>query len=247
MKLAVISDVHGNLPAFEAVLTDIDKQHVDLVVNLGDLFSGGVAPGRTADRMIALNHLVIRGNHERQLLESPPGSLSLSDRLALSQLSQEHLSWMAGLPNSAEPAEGVLAVHGSPRSDTEYLLETVEPAGARRASSDEIAERLGSNLPTQVLLCGHTHLARVLKVQSGMMIVNPGSVGWPAYSDHAPYPHVMESGSPHARYAIIERCGQSWDVTLRLVAYDWDAAAQIALANGRLDVAASLTTGLVRR
>ena len=245
VKLAVMSDVHGNLLAFEAVLADIECQDVDCVVNLGDLFSGGVEPGRTADRMIPLGHMVISGNHEHQLLHTPRESLTLSDRLALDQLTQGQLDRIVGLPSSAEPAPGVLAFHGSPRSKSEYLLETVTPSGARPATPEEIMERIQGAPPCDILLCGHTHLARVVRAQSGVQIVNPGSVGWPAYADDLPLPHAIESGSPHARYTILKQGGKGWDVTLRLVTYDWAEAARIAEANGRPDVARSLTTGYV--
>ncbi|MCL2653416.1 MAG: metallophosphatase family protein [Propionibacteriaceae bacterium] len=245
MRLAVISDVHGNWDAFEAVLADIDRQHVDLVVDLGDLLSGGLEPARTADRMMTLDHMVIRGNHERQLLESPCESLGSSDRFAAQQLDQRHLDWLATLPQTVAPMPGVLAIHGSPQSDLEYLLETVTPSGARAATPDEIAQRMHGIGAISLLLCGHTHLARVVLAESGVLIVNPGSVGWPAFSGDIPYPHAIEAGSPHARYALVEQTGGQWDVTLRAVSYDWERAAGIALANGRPDVAHCLVSGHV--
>ncbi|MCL2472000.1 MAG: metallophosphatase family protein [Propionibacteriaceae bacterium] len=243
MRIAVLSDVHGNLPAFESVLEDIDRQHVDLVVNLGDLFSGGIEPSQTADRMMGLGHVVIRGNHERQLLDTPRESLSPSDRWAADQLDQRHMEWIARLPGSAEPAPGVLAIHGSPRSDMEYLLETVDQYGAHPATLEEIDERIRDIPPTEVLLCGHSHLARIVQAGSGVLIVNPGSVGWPAFRARHPEPHVMEAGSPHARYAIVERVGQEWAVSLRAIPYHWDTAARIATANGRPDISSNLLTG----
>ncbi|MDR3202310.1 MAG: metallophosphatase family protein [Bifidobacteriaceae bacterium] len=76
-----------------------------------------------------------------------------------------------------------MAVHGSPRSDTEYLLETVEPVGARRATPREIADRLGGDANAESVLCGHTHLPRVFQVENGPLVVNPGSAGRPVPAD----------------------------------------------------------------
>ena len=68
MKLAVISDIHGNLLALRAVLADIARQGVDQTVNLGDILSGPLQPAETADLLMTCNFPTIRGNHERQLL-----------------------------------------------------------------------------------------------------------------------------------------------------------------------------------
>ncbi|MDR3070103.1 MAG: metallophosphatase family protein [Propionibacteriaceae bacterium] len=244
MRIGVISDVHGNLLALDAAQKALSADRVDMVVNLGDLCSGGVEPGATAWQLRRLDHLVIRGNHERQLLENPIAQLGLSDQLARQELSAEDLEWMASLPTRLQPVPGVTAFHGSPRSDLEYLLETVEPTGARPATEEEIVERLGADIVAEVILCGHTHLPRIVRLDEGPLIVNPGSVGWPAYADDLPYLHVMESGSPEARYAIVERETSGWTAELHTINYDWEAAAQIAEGNGRPDIAYSLRTGL---
>jgi hypothetical protein len=78
------------------------------------------------------------------------------------------------------------------------------------------------------MLCGHTHLRRTLRLSAGTLVVNPGSVGWPAYEDDLPYPHVMEAGTPHARYAIVDDASGQWKVSFHAIDYEWDAAAQIA-------------------
>ena len=86
-----------------------------------------------------------------------------------------------------------------------------------------------------MILCGHTHLQRVVTLEDGRLIVNPGSVGLPAYNDDRPYSHVVESGSPHARYAVVSDEGSGWTADLHLVEYDWEQAARDAEANGRMD------------
>lgn len=121
----------------------------------------------------------------------------------------------------------------------------MERSGARPASEREVTERLGDDLGWPLLLCGHTHLQRALRLPTGALVVNPGSVGWPAYDDDLPHPHVMEAGTPHARYAIVDDASGRWEVTFRAVDYDWDTAARIADSNRRPDVATALRTGHV--
>ncbi|WP_432534914.1 metallophosphoesterase family protein [Kineococcus arenarius] len=243
MRLAVISDVHGNLLALEAVLADIAAQAVDVTVNLGDLISGGLRPRETADLLMELDLPTVRGNHERQLLHTPVDRMSRSDRLAHEAMSPEHRAWLEALPSTLEVDGDVLAFHGSPIDDLTYLLETVEPGGARPATVQEVLDRLGPHAERRLLLCGHSHLQRSVVLPTGALVVNPGSVGWPAYDDDAPHPHVMEAGTPHARYALLQDSADRWEVTFRAVEYDWEQAGRIAEANDRPDIARALRTG----
>jgi predicted phosphodiesterase len=243
MRIAVFSDVHGNLLALDAVLTDVSNRSVDLAVNLGDLLSGGLQPRETADRLMEVDLPTVRGNHERQLLTTPPERLSRSDRLAHDTITDRHREWLAGLPATLQPADGVLAFHGSPTDDLTYLLETVEETGARQATDAEVLQRLGASVGWPLLLCGHTHLQRARRLSGGTLVVNPGSVGWPAYSGDQPHPHVMEAGTPHARYAVVDDASGQWTADLLAVDYDWTAAAAIAELNDRPDVARALRTG----
>ncbi|WP_461163432.1 metallophosphoesterase family protein [Arthrobacter sp. R4-81] len=98
MRIAVISDVHGNLLALDAVLTDIEKRSVDSIVNLGDLLSGAVQPGLTADRLMELDLPTVRGNHERQVLETEPANMGPSDLLARKEMTETHREWFKCLP-----------------------------------------------------------------------------------------------------------------------------------------------------
>lgn len=243
MRIAAFADVHGNLLALEAVLADIATSGVDVTVDLGDLLSGGVQPRETAERLLPLRLPTVRGNHERQLTSTPPERLGASDQLAYEAVSAEHLSELALLPTTLRLSDGVLACHGSPTDDLTYLLETVEPTGARAATPDEVLERLGAHAEERLVLCGHTHVPRALRLPSGGIVVNPGSVGWPAFDDDRPYPHKMEASSPHARYAILDDAGGRWKATFRALEYDWEQAARIAERNRRPDVAQALRTG----
>jgi len=98
MKIAAISDIHGNLPALDAVLADIAAQRVDVVVNLGDILSGPLWAAATADRLMPLGLPTIAGNHERQLLTVAHERMGASDRHAHDELRPEHRAWIRGLP-----------------------------------------------------------------------------------------------------------------------------------------------------
>ena len=240
----MLSDVHGNLGALEAVLADAAAQQVDLTVDLGDLLSGPLQPRETAQRLLALGLPTVAGNHERQLLTVPRGHMGASDRLAHDAISDRHRAWLASLPPTLEVAAGVLTFHSSPTDDLAYLLETVREAGARPATRREVLARLGPYAASwPLLLCGHTHLQRTMVLPSGGLVVNPGSVGWPAYTGDEPHPHVMAAGSPHARYAVVTDTTGRWQADLRAVEYDWEQAARIAEGNARPDVARALRTG----
>lgn len=241
MRIAAIADVHGNLIALEAVLTHLRQSSPDVIINLGDLVSGPFDPAGCAEAQMRLDCLTIAGNHERQLLE---GGTGFSDAFARPLLGAAHLEWIAGLPKTISLVDGdVFACHGSPAGgDLEYLLEDVSSGKPTVDCADNILGRLAGIGDASVVLCAHTHMARVAWV-SGILIVNPGSVGMPAYRDVTPVPHVMEAGAPHARYAILDRLPSGWAVDLRAVPYDFEAAARQAEAAGRDAVAYSLRTG----
>lgn len=242
MKLAVLSDIHGNLGALDAVLADVAARRVDVIVNLGDILSGPLEPAATAERLMALDLPTIRGNHERQLVENDPAKFNLSDSYAHRTISPDHRAWLKRLPVTLWLGDEIFLCHGTPHSDLAYFLDTVEPSGARPATKAEAAARC-DGIAAALILCGHTHAPRVLRLDDGRLIVNPGSVGLQAYDWDVPHPHIMETGSPHARYGVIERTGHGWQAEIVSVAYDWECAADAAEARGRPDWAAALRTG----
>ena len=257
MKIAIISDIHGNLLALQAVLADIARQGVDQTVNLGDSLSGPLQPAETADLLMAQGFPTIKGNHERQLLAAralPAAQADLfdSDGYAAAQVFPAQLAWLGALPTQLALSSDVWLCHGTPASDLQYWMETVVPGfgqhgnpGVRAATHEEVAERLGS-CAYPVVLCGHTHVPRI--VQCGQtLIVNPGSVGLPGYSDDHPFAHVIENGAPHARYAVLEKTGSGWQVDLRAVPYDHLAQARVAESRQRPDWAQALATGFMKR
>jgi putative phosphoesterase len=241
MRIAVIADIHGNLPALDAVLADIAPRGVDLTVNLGDIVSGPLFPRETADRLMPLGLPTIRGNHERQLLTHGPDRIGQSDRFALAALTEAQKAWLAALPETLRVGHDILLVHGTPASDLEYFLESVDVGGIRPATPDEIEARAGA-VSARLILCGHTHTPRAVRTADGRLIVNPGSVGVQAYRDEEPVPHNVEVGTPEARYAVVE-LGEDIAVEMITVAYDWESAARAAEANGRDEWARALRTG----
>jgi hypothetical protein len=221
------------------------------VLNLGDIASGAVDPRGTLDLLATRPDIVtVRGNHERQVLARPSDELGGVDRIAAGVLTDADRAWLSSLPLTAEPVPGVLAFHAVPDHDATYLTQTVVestaeyPDGVREATDDELVERLGSAYGAHVLyLCGHTHQARARQLPDGSLLVNPGSVGWPAYADDAPYPHRVEVGTPEARYAIVSDTADGWAAQLLAVPYDHEAAAASAERLGRPDIAQMLRTG----
>ncbi|HSY26412.1 MAG TPA: metallophosphoesterase family protein [Burkholderiaceae bacterium] len=244
MRIALLSDIHGNLPALHAVLSDVKRRSVDHIVNLGDSLSGPLFPAETADFLMQQSWIQLAGNHERQLLHFNSLNGAEADRFALSRLTPNMLDWLAGLPPTAQMDDEVLLCHGTPHSDLIYFLETVEPQRIRLASLAEIAQRR-ADVQARLICCGHTHVPRAVKTLDGTLIVNPGSVGLQAYDDNHPFPHLVENGSPDARYAIVERHNGAWHAALLTVPYGHDEVADLALANGRPDWAVALRSGFM--
>jgi predicted phosphodiesterase len=258
MKIAVISDIHGNLPALQAVLADIDRSGVDIVINPGDTLGGPLESARTADLLMQRQIPMIAGNHERQLLTLPPDKLSPSDSCTASEINAQHRAWLASAPPTVWLSDEVFVCHGTPSSDLHYWLETITDdfgqhgsRGVRAATQAEVTERLGRGRhadEARLIICGHTHVPRVASIaaphgQHHITIVNPGSVGLPAYDDAHPFPHYIETGSPHARYAIVEKTAHGWQADLRCVPYDFEPMARLAEQRGRPDWAIALRTG----
>jgi putative phosphoesterase len=241
MRLAIVSDIHGNLKALETVVRDIERRSVDAVINLGDSLSGPLMPKETAQFLMAQNWTHLAGNHERQILELNDRS-GEPDKFAHSRLSEIEFQWIASLPSVMQFSDDVLICHGTPSSDCTGLLQTAE----RNASRVEIESRLaGVNTSTALILCGHTHIPKSVRMRSGSLIVNPGSVGHPAYADDYPYPHVVETGSPDARYAIVEKRDGVWLASLCTVPYDHVEMAALANSRGFADWESALLTGYI--
>ncbi|GAA6141418.1 metallophosphoesterase family protein [Hydrogenophaga sp. 5NK40-0174] len=268
MRIAFVSDIHGNLLALQAVLDDLKRRGgADLIINLGDIVSGPLQPEETAQFLMQRTDWIhLAGNHERQTLTLARERQGETDRFTADALSESSRRWLDSLPG--KPTEflwrqggrmpklpsDVAICHGSPRSDLEYLMETAEGEVVRQATPDELTSRLGQHVSSdiQLLACGHTHVPRTWDVSESLRLLNPGSVGLPAYDDDAPMPlsryHRVENGSPDARYAIASQAATGhWQAELLAVPYDHEAMAILAERNGRADWAHALRTGFMPR
>jgi diadenosine tetraphosphatase ApaH/serine/threonine PP2A family protein phosphatase len=246
MRFAAIADIHGNHLALQAVLADIRGAGISDIVNLGDMASGPLDARRTMDMLMALDATHVRGNHDRWLIDRPLKKLGSWERPAYAQLDAGHLDWLRTIPPTRVFRDQVFLCHATPADDNVYWLETVTSDGSVTISPPEAIEKEAEGISQSLILCGHTHIARAVRLGDGRLVVNPGSVGSPGFSYHVPFPHVIEAGTPDARYAILELISGSWTVTFRHVPYDNKAMAALARQNGDPEFAAALATGRVR-
>lgn len=240
---AIIADIHGNRWALEAVLQDIDRRGIQQIVNLGDHLTGPLDPAGTANLLIARDMLSIYGNDDRALF-SPLEELSASQRYTREQLTTAQLNWLSNLPTTLVVTDEVFACHGD-LFDSPYLLEQVEDSGVFLRSTGAIDASV-ADITQPVILSGHSHIPRTVFLPQGKLLINPGSVGLPAYTMETPIFYAMESGSPHARYATLSRTVNSWQIEHVQVPYDSEQAARVARNNQRPDWAEWLSTGRAR-
>ncbi|MDP1789877.1 MAG: metallophosphoesterase family protein [Methylibium sp.] len=234
LRIAFVSDIHGNLAALEAVVADIGRRKVHRTVNLGDSLSGPLLPRETARFLMAQDWLQLAGNHERYVLGGGALPREPSDAYAHAMLGPAELDWLRTLTHRHALADDdAFLCHGTPARDDAYFFETVTPQGLRAATADEVEARLGE-VRAALVCCGHTHTPRLLRSRRGQLLLNPGSVGLPAYGDALPFPHAVENGAPDARYAIAERGADGrWSAELIAVPYDHAAMAALARERGR--------------
>jgi len=225
----------------------VRKQGVDAIWNLGDILHGVLRPRATYELLRETTvTLTIRGNQDRDLYEATDDQRRADPKLdwMIRDLGTEAIEWLRGLPATAVWKDEALLCHGSPTDDLCYLLEDVA-SGHPVVRHDAEIVRLLAGAAQPLIVCGHTHLPRLVRLANGQTIVNPGSVGLPAYSDDAPVAHAMEAYSPHASYAILEGAANGWDATFRKIPYDTREASRTAAKMGRADWAFQIATGRV--
>ena len=137
-SLAVLSDIHGNLPALEAVLADVARHAVDATINLGDIASGPLWPRATVARLMALDLPTIAGNHERQVLAG--GALGASDAFAAAALDDAQRAWLRALPATLRLGD-VHLCHGTPDDDLTMWLETRTATAVQAATAADVTAR----------------------------------------------------------------------------------------------------------
>jgi predicted phosphodiesterase len=246
MRIAVIADIHGNNLALEAVLAHLRTQAVDSIVDLGDCVSGPLWPRETMDRLERLRLPTVRGNHDRVLGTVSPDAMGPSDRYAYQSLTHVQCKTLGALPTRLDLNGGIVCFHAGPDGDLAYTMDEIADGRLVRASRNAASERF-RNVAARIILVGHSHRPDMIQLASGALLINPGSVGLPAYHDDGVAPHVSESATPHARYAIIDDDGSMLPtITFHAVSYDFDAASQRAAANNRPDWAIALRTGFMR-
>jgi predicted phosphodiesterase len=232
--VAIIADVHGNCWALDVILADIQRRGIRQIINLGDSVYGPLDPGGAAERLMRAAIPSIAGNQDR-IISAPSETTRASAgyQFVLSHLTAEQLDWLrTQLPTAV--IHDIFCCHGTPQSDETYLLEEVTPHGVLLRSTDAIAATL-REISQQVIVCAHSHVPRIVWLPTGQVVINPGSVGLPAYDEALPYPHVMQAGSPHARYAILRSTPHGLSIEQIALPYSWDSAARAAQEHGRPD------------
>jgi len=224
-RIAVLSDIHGNVPALDAVLEDLADQRPDEILVGGDLVGRGPQGSAVVRRIRGLGWTTIKGNHEDYLLSfrhrdvperwlhDPEWSAS---RWMAAELGSDDVTFIDALPFSTTSrlAPDLRLVHGTPRSNREGI----GPWSSERRLDEHLAE-----IDEPLLVCAHTHRPLHRELATGT-VVNVGSVGLPFNSDH------------RAQYAIFERgnADEPWRVEARQVEYDRDAIRRIYAESGFL-------------
>lgn len=202
MKIALISDVHSNIIALDAVLADIDSVGAGLILNAGDIVGYNPYPNETIERFKSRNIQSILGNHDRAVIRfNPVGMNKMAAEAVLwtsKNIAAEGVDYLKDLKSRSFMTIGTHLCgiyHGSPRDDDEYLYEV--DAGR------ELLEMCECN----ILIVGHTHMPFIKRFDNGM-IINSGSVGQP------------RDGDPRANYVLFD--SDTGDLEIRRVSYDVD-------------------------
>jgi putative phosphoesterase len=202
VRVAVLSDIHGNLPALRAVLSDLEQEDVRSVVVAGDTISGPW-PVEVFDVVAALDAGIVRGNADREVLQRStrygPLAVWCAGRLGDARLGVA-ASWPLTLELDVDGLGRVLVCHSTPSSD--------DPIYTRVTPDADVLELLG-DVDADVVVSGHTHMQYDRTFAGGLRLVNPGSVGMPY------------EGTPGAFWAILGP-----DVELRRTDYDVAATAK---------------------
>ncbi|MBN2134450.1 MAG: metallophosphoesterase family protein [Acidobacteria bacterium] len=246
MRIALVSDIHSNNLALEAVLDDLSGKNIEKILDMGDSLYGPIDPASTYDLLIESHVISVSGNQDYMLVyPTEEVEHSPSYKFTISKLEDEHFKWLSKLKLVEYPDDDIIMFHGTPDSDSIYLLREIDERGAHLSTPKNIEKKL-VGIKQKIILCGHDHMPQVVTLDDGRTIINPGSVGCPAYDDTLPFPHSMNSGSPHAKYTIIEMTRDGVRVEMIQVPYDYRKAAEIARANGRDDWYRWLTTGFAK-
>ena len=211
MRIAVLSDLHANAQALEAVMNDVVNQNCEHVFCLGDIALAGPQPKEVTDYVMAQNTwTIIQGNTDKMIAQYGPNAIA-DDVLALDD---SHRAFLENLPPQLSlDVEGcsVLLVHGSPRANNEDILPGMPL---------DVVEEIIEGTTEKLILCGHTHVPCGYQTNTNQTVVNVGSVGRPM------------TPQPKACYAIIDFSQGSFEIRHRFVDYDNVLAAQLVSQRG---------------
>jgi putative phosphoesterase len=189
VRVAALYDVHGNLPALQAVLADVERESVDAIIFGGDIASGPM-PRETLELVRSLDAVSIRGNADR--LDSPALSpehdIDTSRRWLESELDEEQIAWLANLDFSAV-LDDTLYVHATPEDDVTIITEL---------TSDERLAELLDGVQQSRVVAGHTHM-QLDRTIGSIRFVNAGSVGMPYEASPGAYWAILDDGVEHRR------------------------------------------------
>jgi putative phosphoesterase len=203
VRVAALYDVHGNLPALEAVLEEVEREGVDAIVVGGDIAAGPPQPRETVELVRSLpNAHCIRGNADR--LRDPAYLDDEGLAWLLERLDDDQVEWLVTLPFSAV-LDATLYVHATPQDDETVITEL---------TTDERLAELLANVAQRRVVAGHTHMQLERRLGE-TLFVNAGSVGWPY------------EGRPGAYWAILDA-----GVELRRTEYDRERAAELIRGSG---------------
>ncbi len=231
MRIAFISDIHGNLTALLAVLADIKKHGSDQIICLGDTISLGPQPQETLNALRELNSVYIMGNHDEAILDPEKApDLEITEHLVpdlywcRDQLAATDFEFIKSFQSTHEITfpNGIqlLAFHGSPTSTTEIIQAT---------TPSELLDEYFAGQSASVFIGGHSHI-QMLRRYGKNLVLNSGSVGNAfefAFSPGNP-PRLL----PWAEYAVIDQAGNSFNVDLRRVYFDIDALLKVVKTSG---------------
>ena len=246
MKIAILSDIHSNVYALKEVIKDAKNKNVDLMLNLGDSFYGPIAPRATYDLLQENKFITVCGNQDREILEASLASLEENKTLkyVYDDLGEDVLYWIQTLGFEKFVHDEIYMTHGTQHDDSVYMLEDVKSGQPQLRSDKEILDLI-DDVESKFVICGHSHTARCIKLSSGQIVINPGSVGLQAYKDNKPNDHIVQNLTPDASYVILNIENDEYNLELVKVAYDYEQAALKAEKNGRADWAYALRHGRV--
>ena len=227
MRIAILSDIHGNVHALDRCLDDLHARGgADVIVAAGDLCLDGPRPKHVLKRLEQTGAQCLRGNTDRMVAQTDPDQADPEDASAIAwvraQIGEERARMLGQLPFAltfGDGEDGLLVCHANPLSDDEHVWPD---------AFDDTLERMFDHVPQRTIAFGHLHLPYV-RVWRGRTLINVASAGLP------------KDGDPRAHYALLTQRSGGWEVQSRRVAFDVEKVARQLRKSGIPDVEKRLT------